>query len=100
MLLGQGDGTLGAHVEFAAGSSPNDVVMCDLNGDTKQDLVTSHRSGVSVLLGHGNGTFENYVSYASPSPSSSVAVGDLNGDEMPDLVVGKSTAPFGMRYLL
>jgi hypothetical protein len=59
VLLGNGDGTFQAHVDYAAGDDPLSVEVADLNGDGKQDLVLANNLGdtVSVLLGNGDGTF-------------------------------------------
>jgi FG-GAP-like repeat len=94
---GKGDGTFGSPVSFGSGGlRPSSVVIADVNGDGKPDLVVTNEcadssctgGAVSVLLGNGNGTFNAAVSYNSGGLSaSSVAIGDLNGDGKPDLAV-------------
>ncbi len=51
---------------FPAGNGPSKVVMGDLNGDGKPDLVVSNflANTVSVLLGNGDGTFQTPRQYA------------------------------------
>ncbi len=90
VLLGLGDGTLGATTEFETGSCSFSVAVGDFNRDGKLDLaVTSFVSNtVSVLLGNGNGAFGAKADFATGSGPYSVAVGDFNGDGKPDLVVG------------
>src|SRR5262249_13329969 len=67
---------------YETGFSPNAVVIADVNGDGKPDLVTATAgsNAVSVLLGNGDGTFQGQISYAAGFADFSVAVGDLNGD--------------------
>jgi PKD repeat protein len=96
VLLGNGDGTFGAKVDYGTGSQPLSVAIADVSGDGKPDLVTANQgtgyasdylSGVSVLLGNGNGTFAAKADYGTGGGSASVAVGDVSGDGKPDLAV-------------
>jgi hypothetical protein len=98
-MLGNGDGTFQKAVTYWAGtSSPRFVVVTDVNGDGKPDLVVANRcidngclveAVVAVLLGNGDGTFQAAVTYNSGGLfTNSVAVADVNGDGKPDLVVG------------
>ena len=92
VLLGKGDGTFQAAVDYTAGSAPTFVAVGDFNGDGKPDLAVAnnHDGNVSVLLGDGDGTFQAAVSYGAGSYPASVAVGDFNGDGKPDLAVANS----------
>lgn len=104
VLLGNGDGTLRAPVQYAVGSGANSVVSGDFNGDGKRDLAvtfsgdTSSPGGVSVLLGNGDGTFQAPINYSLGAfvfPSSIVAA-DFDSDGMLDLAV---TAPSAIWFL-
>src|SRR5258708_7657229 len=53
VLLGNGDGTFQAAVNYASGSGTNSMAMGDFNGDGKLDLAVTNSSSVSVLLGNG-----------------------------------------------
>src|SRR5262249_5237626 len=66
VLPGNGDGTFGAESLFAVGGNPAAVVVGDVNGDGKLDLVTANNGSAGVLLGNGDGTFAAPQTYALP----------------------------------
>jgi hypothetical protein len=82
-------------VDFATGDNPYFVVINDIDGDSKPELVVTNVSSVSVSL------FRNTSSTGSINASSfaakvdftvgfhpvTVAIGDVDGDSKPDLVV-------------
>ncbi|RCJ14734.1 hypothetical protein A6S26_08650 [Nostoc sp. ATCC 43529] len=74
---------------FLAGTSPNSVVVEDINGDGKKDLVVanSDSENVSVLLNDGNGGFGTATNYPAGTSSNFVAVADFDGDSKLDFVV-------------
>ncbi len=90
VLLGNGDGTFQAHLDYPTGGSPQSVAVGDFNGDGNPDLAVSNEgsNSVSVLLGNSDGTFQTRRRYyPTEYAPSSVAAGDFNGDAKPDLVV-------------
>jgi len=99
VLLGNGDGSFQPPVTYDSGGvSANSVVLRDVNGDGKPDVLVSNQCAipggcsskglVGVLLGNGDGTFSPVVGYdAGGYTSTSIAVKDVNGDSKPDLVV-------------
>jgi hypothetical protein len=102
VLLGKGDGTFQTAVAYSAGGLYTDAVLVkDVNGDGKPDLVVANSStsltvdegNVGVLLGKGDGTFQPVVNYFSGAfGAASVATADVNGDGKPDLVVANCSA--------
>jgi hypothetical protein len=89
-------GTFQAKVDYTTGSFPESVVLGDVNGDRKLDMITANNStnSSSVLLGNGDGTFQAKNDYTSgPSPSS-VVLGDVNGDAKLDIITANAPGSF------
>jgi Bacterial Ig-like domain (group 3)/FG-GAP-like repeat/FG-GAP repeat len=103
VYLGNGDGTFqGPNFVGSGGWDADGVVVADVNGDGKPDLVVLNEcnlapapfysdcstGAVAVFLGNGDGTFQAPVIYSSGANGGiSLAVGDVNGDGKPDLLV-------------
>jgi hypothetical protein len=103
ILMGNGDGTFQAVHTYDSGGFDffnSNVVVADVNGDGKQDLVVMNgcsrpcdninppQGSVGILLGNGDGTFNSAATYASGGYFSTfLAVADLNSDEKLDVVV-------------
>jgi hypothetical protein len=99
VLLGNGDGTFQTAITYPSnGYLTNWVVVADVNGDSKRDLLVANGYGdsglsngsVGVLLGNGDGTFQTAVTYTLAGQPISVAVADFNGDGKPDLAVASN----------
>jgi hypothetical protein len=99
VLLGTGQGSLGAATPYALGSNsqPFAVAVADVNGDGQLDVLTAN-SGTGtagVLLGTGTGRFGAVRTY-STGPASQplgLAVADVNGDGHPDVLAATGNAP-------
>ena len=102
VLLGNGDGTFQAGGTYqtavtysSGGVGALSVVVADVNGDGKPDLMVANETAndnnngsVGVLLGNGDGTFQTAVTYSSGGYEAQfVAVADVNGDGKPDLML-------------
>ncbi len=81
LLLGNGDGTFQAPRTMSnmCSSGGNLVVLADMNGDGRLDVVTE----CGVSLGNGDGTFQDPIVFCSSFTcgiGQKFAIGDFNGD--------------------
>jgi uncharacterized protein (TIGR03437 family) len=92
-LLGKGDGTFTMAAPAVTHTSAYTIVITDLNGDGKPDLVLGDCCGLAeagYLIGNGDGTFAPEAQFPSgPSPGA-IAAADLDGDGKPDLAIAGS----------
>jgi hypothetical protein len=87
ILRGNGDGTFQPAVSFNT-PEPDDIVVADVNGDSKLDIVivTAAPKTASVFLGNGNGTFQAAITFQTGGQNpSALVVADFNNDGKPDL---------------
>lgn len=95
VLTGNGDGTLDGVVSpaFEVARDPCCLVVDDLNGDRRPDIVTANDSSgtISILLGHEAGSFVRANDVLLGGSPSGVFTADLNRDLIRDLVVHDGT---------
>ncbi|TAE79470.1 MAG: hypothetical protein EAY81_11205, partial [Bacteroidetes bacterium] len=97
------NGSIGAssfatNVNFITGTAPRSVVIGDVDGDGKPDLIATNQvsNTVSILRNTSTNGIINSSSFAAkvdlPTGTSpfSVAIGDLDGDGKPDLVTANN----------
>lgn len=100
VALGKGDGgfLLDTYVYASCscrGVTDSSILITDLNGDGKPDLVSvqgslEYGTFVATLLGNGNGTFQKPNGFflgPGPSTAANAAAGDFNNDGKLDLAV-------------
>ncbi len=78
ILLGKGDGTFGAHMDYATGGKPLGIVVGDFgNGHLDLAVTNSTSNTVSILLGNGDGTFQGKTDYATGNGPQGIALGQF-----------------------
>ena len=97
LLLGNGDGTFQAPRTMSnmCRFGGNLVVLADMNGDGRLDVVTA----CGVSLGNGDGTFQNPIEFCSSGTcgiGQKFAIGDFNGDGKLDYAFVSDGAPMSV----
>ena len=90
VLTNNGFGIYSSNAIYAVGTAPQDLLVADINGDGKLDLIcadgTSNPGTVSVLTNNGYGAFgSNATLNVGNSPQRTVAA-DVNSDGYVDLM--------------
>ena len=88
-------GNFSLSTQLSAQSALVQVVLADVNGDGRPDLITANNGGngfqnLSVFLNQSNGIFGARADYNSSNFTAAVAVGDVNNDGKPDLIAANN----------
>jgi hypothetical protein len=100
------DGTFILPTRFGVGRAPANLVVADLNGDGRPDLVVANVDDHSVIVRLADPARPGYFLPAIVLPLGGgsipldVAVGDLNGDGKPDIAIADSETLGGVLILL
>jgi hypothetical protein len=87
ILIGKGDGTFQAPVEYFTGSTPFIMLANDFDNDGDNDLaVNGGPDSISVLQNNGDGTFQDPITYWIGNSPRCIVSDDLNGDGAVDLI--------------
>src|SRR5215203_2700233 len=99
IMLGKGDGTFQAKIEYPVGGQAQHLAAGDFNSDGKLDVVIMHSIAcftapctaaetISVMLGNGDGTFQPTRELAAGQHMHWMTAGDFNRDGIKDLAIG------------
>jgi hypothetical protein len=95
VALGKGDGSFELDTIIGTGGSgfaDGSILIADLNGDGKPDLINDGGDYVGIFLGNGNGTFQKQIAFGlrgggDQRTSSNAAAADFNHDGKLDRAV-------------
>lgn len=98
LFLGTGAGAFAPRVNVATGPV-NSVLLADVNGDGRLDLIDAPSSGVVVALGDGAGGF-GAASSTTTGFGGAVLARDFDGDGRPDLAIAAGLGVFQIQRAL
>lgn len=92
--------SLAAKVDFAVGSNPQEVIVSDVDGDSKLDVVTTNRGSNTFSIMRNTATsgvintssLAPRVSYFTATAPIGISAADIDGDTYPDFVVCNNTS--------
>ncbi len=92
VYMNNGDGTFKTPPVLYGPSWINSIVITDINGDGKNDLVVSSYSSSAVwtMLGNGKGGFTTLGSFATDGYPNNVVLADFNGDKKLDFATSNN----------
>jgi len=102
VALSNGDGTFTTVLTPTTAAEMDPILVGDLNGDHKDDVVMLHASGtVEAWLSNGDGTFTSKgMTTVTSSPLLGGTLFDVNGDSKLDVVLADGASPNGNIWTL
>ncbi len=85
VFLGKGNGSFRAGARFQAGLAPFDLIMDDLDGDSRQDLAVASNAYLSFFPGAGDGSFGPETPFGLLG-ALTLVVDDFNSDHLGDVL--------------
>lgn len=92
-------GSFDTRIDFVTATNPVQVVLADIDGDGKTELVVTNKDASTISVFKNNATsgvinsasFATKVDFAAPADVWGLAVGDIDGDAKTDVVVTGSS---------
>lgn len=93
--IGGAGGGFEPAVHFGVGASPQNLLVRDLNGDGRADVVTANdgSGNITIRLADAAGGFAVGINHAVGDNPFGLAAADFSGDGLPDLAVGLLDSP-------
>jgi FG-GAP-like repeat/FG-GAP repeat len=100
ILIGNGDGTFKAAMNFSGCKNCADIAAGDFNADGKSDLALLRRGDpsigdngdVTIFISNGDGSFRKGPLITPGKNPFSIIVSDVNADHRPDLIFSLTTS--------
>ena len=90
VLLGKGNGTFAAALDYFAGTNAEAITTGDFNRDGRIDIAVGGKKQIAVLRGLGDGTFAPATFSPAPGPVTYLTQVDLRGTGIEDIVSVKT----------
>ncbi|HET7675318.1 MAG TPA: FG-GAP-like repeat-containing protein, partial [Gammaproteobacteria bacterium] len=90
VLVGHDDGTFSPPAVYPLTSSESSIVVGDVNGDGRNDVILKVYDGMIIMLQQSDGTLGSGTMAATRGDIGVPAIADINGDGRNDILFGES----------